>query len=154
MKKSTQKTLMALGIIFIFAMSSIAFVFSGFGGQQTNEKLKPLDKFVVDGEIDPRLESAYIQGGFTFLKYYYNSSADAQVTSFINQAPTSFTTPSGQTQIIVVRIQSSDTFARIVNLNGENEIRDLTNEKIFESLCSALISPPAECVVGVINSTG
>ena len=144
---------MALGIIFIFALSSIAFVFSGFAPQQTNEQLKPLDSFVVEGEIDLRLEAAYIQGGFTFLKYFYGADADPQISSFIEQAPESFKTPSGQIQIIVIKIRSSDTLARIVNANGDVEVRDLTTDKIFDALCSTLTVPPTECVIGGINSS-
>lgn len=154
MRKTTQKRLMALGIIFIFALSSIAFVFSGFGdlGNQQNQNLQPLDRFVVDGEIDPRLGSAYIQGGFTFLKYYF-AEPDFELTSFIEQAPTSFRTPGGQIQIIVLKIESASNFVRIANLNGELEIREPTADKIFDSLCSSLLAPPAECIVGGINST-
>jgi hypothetical protein len=153
MKKSTQKTLMALGIIFIFAMSSIAFVFSGFGQQQSNNDLKPLDKYVVDEEIDPRLENAYIQGGFTFLKFYYNNTVDRNLVAFVEQAPDSFITPTGQIQLIVLKIQSPTTYARILNINGAVDLADLTTDKIFESLCANLISPPTECVISFINTT-
>lgn len=155
MKKSTQKVLMALGIIMIFGLSSIAFVFTGFGTQTGNEQLKPLDTFVVDGEIDPRLESAYIQNGFTFLKLYYNDSIDNNLLSFVGQAPQYFTTPTGQTQLIVVKIRSPIiTYARILNINGAVDLSEPTPDNIFESLCSTLIAPPAECVANRINPSG
>jgi len=145
---------MALGIIFIFAMSSIAFVFTGFGPQPANQ-LQPLDRFVVDGEISPQLENAYIQGGFTFLKFYYdNSSVDKNLVLFVEQAPELFTTSAGQVQLIVLKIESPATYGRIVNINGAVDVPDLNREKLFDSLCSSLIAPPVECVIGRINSTG
>lgn len=144
---------MALGIIFIFGMSSIAFVFSSFEPQQSNTQLKPLEKYVVDGEIDQQLEAAYIQGGFTFLKFYYNTTVDRNLVTFIEHAPESFTTPSGQTQLIILKIQSPRIYARVINVNTADDLSDLTTDKIFDSLCKSLISPPAECVVGFINVT-
>lgn len=152
MKKSTKKTLMALGIIFIFGMSSIAFVFSGFTQQQ--EQLKPLDSFVVDGEIDQPLESAYIQNGVTFLKFYYNGSVDSRIASFVDQAPELFTTSAGQLQLIVLKIESPSTYARILNVNGAVDLAEITVDGLYDSLCTALLAPPPECVIGKINSTG
>ncbi len=151
MKKSAQKTLMALSIVFIFGLSSIAFVFSGFGGQQ--QEPKPLDSFVVNGEIDPRLEDAYIRGGFTFLKFYYDETTDHTIASFVNEAPGYFTTPSGQKQLIVVKINSAQNYARIVNINGENDVFNLTDDKLFEALCNQLVAPPTECTIDLLNLT-
>lgn len=146
---------MALGIIFIFGMSSIAFVFSGFGGNTNQQNgLKPLDRYVVDGEIDQRLEDAYIQGGFTFLKFYYNSSADSRLVSFVEQAPELFTTSSGQVQLIVLKIASPTTYGRVININVAADIPEINRDTLFDSLCSALLSPPAECVIVRLNSSG
>ncbi len=153
MKKSTQKMLMAISIVFIFGLSSIAFVFSGFGGEQQNE-LKPLDTFIVEGEIDPRLEDAYIRGGFTFLKLFYNDTIDKYIISFAEQTPNTFTTPVGQTQIIVLKINSPTNYVKLLNLNGENDIFNLTADDIFNALCLQLLAPPTECVLSAINITG
>ena len=152
MKKSTRKTLMALGIIFIFALSSIAFVFTGFSPQQSSQP-QPLSGPVVEGEINPQLESAYIQSGYTFLKFYYNNEIDAQLVSFVNNAPETFATSGGQLQLIVVKIQSPTSYGRIVNINGAVDIPEMNVDTLFDSLCVSLLSPPPECVVGRINST-
>ena len=152
MKKSRQETLMALGIIFIFALSSIAFVFSSFGGQQQdNANIKPLDKYVIDGEIDPHVEAAYIQGGFTFLKLHYNSTTNSDIISFVEQAPPTFTTPSGQVQIISQKISSTTSYITIVNINGEQNIFNVTTDKILETLCITLVVQPTECVINSLN---
>lgn len=155
MKKSTKKTLMALGIIFIFGLSSVAFVFSGVTDQQSAQftQLTPLNKSVVDGDIDPRLEAAYIQNGFTFLKFYYNDTIDNNLISFADQAPEYFTTPAGRIQLIVLKIQSTATYARVLSINGAVDMTDLTADKIYNALCSSVIAPPAECVIGIINTT-
>lgn len=142
---------MALGIIFIFAMSSIAFVFVGFSPVQQNQ-LQPLDRYVVEGEIDPQLESAYIQNGATFLKFYYNDGTDRRLVSFVESAPEQFTTPSGQIQMFVLKIQSPTTYARILNINGPVDLSDLNEGKIFDALCSSLLAPPTECVIGKLNA--
>lgn len=154
MRKSTQKTLMALSIIFIFGLSSAAFVISGFGGNfGDQDNIKPLDTFMVEGEIDPRLEDAYIRGGFTFLKFYYNESTDRNVISFIEEAPNFFTTPSGQKQLIVIKINSADNYAKIININGENNVNNLTIDGLFDALCGQLVAPPTECTIDLLNIT-
>ncbi|HIG96808.1 MAG TPA: hypothetical protein HA230_00460 [Candidatus Aenigmarchaeota archaeon] len=155
MRKSTQKTLMALSIILIFALSSIAFVFSGFqSGTNTNTDLKPLESFVVNGEINQNLENAYLQNGFTFLKFYYDESADSNIVNMIDSVPESFTTPSGQQQVIVIKIKSQETYAKILNINGENDVFNITTDKIFDALCSSLIVMPTECTISALNLTG
>lgn len=151
MKKSTQKMLMALGIIVIFGLSSIAFVFSGFAPADQQNNLKPLDKFVVDGEIDPRLEDAYTRAGFTFLKLYYSNETARQIIAFAEQAPDSFTTPDGQRQLIVIKLQSSLNYAKINNLNGERDIFNVTTDKITEELCTYLVVQPTECALAALN---
>src|SRR3989344_8036878 len=134
MKKSTKKTIMALFIVIIFGMSSAAFVFSGFGGNLgQQDELKPLDKYVVDGPINPQLENAYIQNGVTFLKLYHNELIDRRIVSFLDQAPETFTTPVGQVQLIVVKINSTENYVDIINLNGENRIDTLTQENIISA---------------------
>ena len=129
---------MALGIIFIFALSSIAFVFTGFSPQQSSQP-QPLSGPVVEGEIN--------------LKFYYNNEIDAQLVSFVNNAPETFATSGGQLQLIVVKIQSPTSYGRIVNINGAVDIPEMNVDTLFDSLCVSLLSPPPECVVGRINST-
>lgn len=145
---------MALGIIFIFALSSIAFVFTGFGPQETNTDIKPLDSYVVNGDISSQLENAYVQGGFTFLKFYYNNETDPRIVSFAEQAPQLFTTASGQVQLIVLKIESPASYGRLVNINGAIDLPELTADSIYNSLCTSLIAPPPECAIGRINTTG
>jgi len=154
MKKSTQKTLMAISIILIFALSSIAFVFSGFQSGQSTNNLKPLENFVVDGEINQNLENTYVKNGFTFLKFYYNESTDSNILNMINNVPESFSTPSGQQQVIVIKIKSQETYAKILNINGENDVFNITTDKIFDALCSSLIVMPTECTISALNLTG
>lgn len=155
MKKSTKKTIMALFIVIIFGMSSAAFVVSGLGGtinQQT--QAKPLEGYVVDGPINPQLENSYIQNGVTFLKLYHNELIDGRIVSFVDQAPETFTTYGGQVQLIVVKINSTENYADILNINGENRIEILSQENIFNALCENLLAPPTECAIRSLNITG
>src|SRR3989338_5629545 len=104
MKKSTKKILMALGIILIFGMSSIAFVATGLlGGTQNTNQFTPLESPVVEGELDPIYESTYVGNGFTWVKFYY-TYATQEFLSFMDSFPQSFATPTGQFQIIVQKI--------------------------------------------------
>ncbi len=152
MKKSTKKTIMALSIIVIFGMSSAAFVASSFGGNLDQQsELKPLDRYVVDGPIDIRLENTYIQGGVTFLKIYKNDQIENSVIYFADQAPETFLTPSGQVQLIVLKINSTENYASIVNINGETRIDDISQDSIFDALCTYLLAPPTECAIRSLN---
>lgn len=150
MKKSTKKMLMAACIVLIFVLSSVAFVFSSFGGPGTNTvEIKPLDSFVVDGPISPNTKNAYIQNGFTVMEVYYNSSNS--MMGFFEQTPELFKTPDGRTQLIVEKLRASDNYAKIVNANGENYIYNLTASDVVETLCAHLIIQPTECAIKSLN---
>ncbi len=146
MKKSTKKTLMALFIVIIFGMSSIAFVVSSFGTEE-QQQLQLLDTFVVDGDIDPLVEDAYIRAGFTFLKVYQNEETPGEVILFANQAPQTFTTNNGQTQLVVQKLTSETSYVKISNINGETDIFNVTVSNIFDVLCNNLVALPAECAL-------
>lgn len=157
MRKSTKKTIMALSIVLIFGMSSIAFVitsFSGFSGAQQDE-FEPLEKFVVEGELKPLIAYEYYQNGFTFLKFYYNDNQ--YISSYVDTLPELFKTNSGHIQLIVEKIPSNETYVDIINFNNEERIYNITDEKISDSLCYILISVPMRCLefdVGdLFNST-
>ena len=146
MRKSTKKTIMALSIVLIFGLSSVAFVvtsLSGFSGTQ-QEEVKPLEKFVVDGELNPIIEYDYYQKGFTFLKFYYTDSQ--YISSYVDKLPELFTTNSDQIQLIVEKIPSNETYIDIINFNNEDRIYNITDEKITDSLCNILISVPLSCL--------
>ena len=161
MKKSTKKVLMALAIVFIFGLSTIAFVVAGLRGTDENrQKFTPLDKNVIDGDIDPNTESVYIQNQYTFLRFYYKEK-DA-LYSYTEQLPDIMQVPSGQVQLIVNRLAANETKAEILNLNGNTEVADPTQQKIFDALCQALLFTPTDCLLNnltlqsnatVINST-
>ncbi len=152
MKKSTKKTIMALSIILIFGMSSAAFVVSSFGGNLgQQDQPRPLDRYVVDGLVDPQLENAYIQSGFTFLKLYKNDQIDNSIVLFFDQTPEIFLTPSSQVQLIVLKINSTENYADIINLNGQTRVDDLSQDGIFDALCTTLLAPPTECAIRSLN---
>ncbi len=141
MKRETKKRLMVLAIVLTFAFSSIAFVVTGITGSVTQQEFKPLASPVVDGEVDPYTESVYVQNGYTFLKFYYSNT----VPSYINDLPSAMTTANGETQLIVVKIQSTDDLVSISNLDGAVEVKNVTQENIVDTLCKSLIATPIEC---------
>lgn len=151
MKKSTQKMLMAISIAFIFGLSSIAFVFSGFFPSEQQSNLKPLDSFVLDREIDQRLETFYTERGFTFMRLYYNNETPRQLIAFAELAPDSFTTPDGQRQLIVMKLESSLSYAKITNFNVNNDIFNITIDKLTDELCTSLVVQPTECALAALN---
>ena len=153
MKKATKRMLVAIVIILIFGLSSVAFVVGGItgghlgGGQQ--DELQPLTEFVVNGEIDPRLESAYIQGGFTVLKLFYTQA----IPAYTQQLPSMFVTNDNQIQLIVENIPSDREYATILNANGVVDLNNTSEESVYDALCSNVLFPPAECVLISGNDT-
>ena len=153
MKKQTRQRLMAISVLLILSMSSIAYVFYDLIGTQT-QQIKPLTGYVVDGEIDQQLEATYVQNGWTFLKVYYNDTIDTALTTFLNQAPQTFTTSQGQTQLVVQKLTSAKNYAVMSNLNGENTIYNMTIDDLYTGLCSNLMALPTECALVGLNLSG
>jgi hypothetical protein len=148
MKKSTKKTLAALVIILIFGFSSIAFIVSELAGNPQSGQLKPLNSTVVDGPVDPSLESAYIQNQYTFLKYYY--SEKDYLYEYVAQLPEIMSLPDGNVQLLVVRLHVNDTNetrAEIINLNGDNQVADLSEAGLADALCQQLMFAPTDCLL-------
>lgn len=145
MKNDTKKKLFAVFIAFIFLMSSIAFVTTLFtgGGIAQQQEFKPLESFVVEGPLDQRTESTYVQGGFTSLKFYYSNDA---LLGFVEQLPGITATNTGQQQMIVQKIPANETYMSIVSLTASEEIRNLTKPNIVETLCRVLTVKPLECI--------
>jgi len=133
---------MALVIVLIFGMSSLAFVatntFSSSEQQQT-----ALNNFVIDGDINQSIEYPYISKGYTFLRFYYTE--DSQFISYMDQVPDAYLTSTNQKQVFVLKISANETYIKISNLNGEKEIYNLTYDKIFDGLCEQLVVTPSEC---------
>jgi len=157
MKKSTKKLLMALGIILIFGMSSIAFVATGLlGGAQNTNKFTPLESPVVEGELAPIYESTYVGNGFTWIKFYH-TNATQEFLSFMDSLPQSFTTTGGQFQIIVQKINSkylNETNYMIITSNaGQESFSDVSEQKVFDSLCRLLTVTPIDCTLANTNLT-
>lgn len=145
MKADTKKKLFAIFIILSFALSSVAFVFNlfGGGGLPQEQQFKPLDSFLINGRLDSRTETAYVQAGFTSMRYYYDSDA---LLYFIDQLPQMTSTNTGQVQLIVQKIPANETYAEIVTLNDAEEVRDVTGQNIVAALCRLLSEKPLECI--------
>lgn len=143
MKKSTANKLFVVFVILIFGMSSIAYVITSFGSEP-EEGFQPLKNYVVDGEVDPVTKDAYIQNGYTFLTFHY---ADDELTSYIDGLPDSTRTNTGNMQLVVEKIEDEETYVLIYNLNGERDIRNLTQDNIFSTLCEILTMTPPECAL-------
>ncbi len=161
MKKSTQRYIMVFSIILIFGMSSIAFVATGlFGnsGDQQQQQFKPLPNPVVEGELEPVYENTYVQNGFTWLKFYYKEPKQ-EFLLFVDSLPQAYTTNTGQTQLIVQKINSeyagNENYIIISSQQGVENIEELNESKIINSLCRLLTVVPAECgfFTGQINVT-
>lgn len=143
---------MAISVLLIMSLSSIAYVFYDVIGQPTTE-IKPLTTYVVEGDINPQLESLYIQSGWTLLKVYDNGSIAPDVRAFIDQTPASFTTNQGQSQMIVQKYNGSRTYAVISNQNTDYTINDVTIENLNNELCNSLVVLPTECALRGLNLT-
>jgi hypothetical protein len=148
MKKHTKQYLIVLFIILIFGMSTIAFVTTGFLGGTGGNQFKPLASPIVEGELDPIYENTYIQKGFTWLKFYY-TDADPRFLAFIDSLPEAYATNTGQTQMIVQKINKDyagkQQYVVVSSQQGVDEIENPDKMKIVNSLCALLTFIPAEC---------
>ncbi len=149
MKKETKKKMMILFIILTFSLSSVAFFVTGFTGFSTQEKeFKPLESYVVEGQLDENTENVYVRNGFTIVRYYYTGKPDF----YIEQLPQNFRTNFGRVQIILENIPSAENKIDIISTNVYDTLTDLSQEAVFGKLCGALMFTPVEC--GLANVTG
>jgi hypothetical protein len=154
MRKSTKKTIMALVIVLLFGMSSIAYVVLSISNPaRPEEGFKPLEKYVIDYELNRITENEYINRGFTIFRFYYSDKTDASLVSYVDQLPNILKTDSNQIQLIVQKLPSNNTYADIVNYYVQEELENLTEESIFDSLCANLLSSPLECSLKTLNIT-
>lgn len=147
MKPEDKKKWFALFILITFGLSTIAFVITGLTGSsnffsQQQEQFKPLDKYVLDEDVDPTTENEYLKRGYTLLKFYYADTAPL----YLEALPESLLADS-QIQLVVVRIKDENNYARIINFQNNKEITNLTEENMINELCSSLIVTPIECAL-------
>ena len=138
-------------ILLIFGMSTLAFVFLSIVGQTAIPQEETIESPVVEKELSPYLESLYIQGGVTFLKYYYTEKDE--IYGYVGTLPGTLTAIDGSTQIVVERIQDSSRRLTIQSLYDNQDMDTLTTKEIFLALCNHLVSTPPECALSSINST-
>ena len=138
-------------ILLIFGMSTLAFVFLSIVGQTAIPQEETIESPVVEKELSPYLESLYIQGGVTFLKYYYTEKDE--IYGYVGTLPGTLTAIDGSTQIVVERIQDSSRRLTIQSLYDNQDIDILTTKEIFLALCNHLVSTPPECALNSISST-
>ena len=154
MKKSTQKTIMALSIVLLFGMSTIAYVVASISNPvQQEDEFTLLEDFVIDYELDPRTEYEYLIRGYTILKFYYSNQSDT-LFSYVDQLPSMLRTDNNIKQLIVEKLPANSTYAYTSGYFGEEEITNLTEDNIFDLLCRNLYDPPLECSLKQINYTG
>jgi hypothetical protein len=160
MKKSTKKTIMALSIVLIFGLSSIAFFFTGitgYGAQQQSQEFKPLTTNVVEGKLDPLYKETYVNNGYTWVEFYYGDKQNIFM-SFMDSLPSSFTTPTGQPQIVVQKF--NETYANesiyfIMTSNyGVEKFSGDEADKMFDVLCRLLTFTPIECSFNNLTASG
>ena len=135
---------MALFIVIIFGMSSIAFVFlSNTGTTEEQQQQTMLTDFVVEGDVTEALEFQYTRNGYTFLRFYHVENDP--LTEIVEQIPDTYLTNINQKQVFVLKIPANETYIKITNLNTEQEYYNVSNEQIFDIMCETLIVTPSEC---------
>ncbi len=145
MRKATKQKIAVLMIIFLFGMSSIAYIITGlFGTREDVQKPKTLDSFVVDSELDSITESDYYRKGFTIMKFYYSENS---LIDYVGQMPEMTRAPNGAYQLIVEKIPADSTYVKLSGPNGDEEIKNVSSQAIQDSLCSMLYYPPIECAL-------
>ena len=152
MRKLTKQRLIVFIIILIFGASPLAYVITSVSNpvQQEEEFTLP-EAFVIDYELNNSIE--YIIRGYTILNFYYSDQADP-LFSYVDQLPDMFMTDNNLKQLIVSKLPANSTYVYISGYFGEEEVTNLTEENIFDSLCRNLLAPPLECGLKQINYTG
>ena len=149
MKKIMKQRIGVLVVASIFFMSTIAYVITS-SFQPTEEEKQELEKFVIEGELDPETETEYLRRGFTSMKFYYSND---DLIFYVDNLPDYLRTSWDQIQLIVQKIPSNETFAMVSGPYGEEELRNVTRDSIFNSLCNILLSTPVECGYEELNIT-
>lgn len=151
MKKSTKKAVMALIIVLIFGLSSVAFFFTGLTGFQNNQnqnQFTPLTNSIVKGPLPAIYKQTYVQSGWTWIEVYA-AEPNTFVDQYIEPLPTTFVTPSGQPQIIVQEFNqtyNNETLYTIMTSSAaEQSFSGADAEKLFSGLCTVLTYQPVEC---------
>jgi len=149
MKKSTKNQIIVLVIVLIFFSSSFAYIATSFGAGAKDNQFVPLESFIIKGDINQATESAYLENGFTFLKFHYSNDSLIQ---FAENLPEQLSTNTGQMQLILQEINDSETYFIISNLNGERRIDNPTQNDVLNALCEMLLAFPPEC--SILNIAG
>ena len=153
MRKSTKTKIMVLFVILILFSSSLAFIVIGaydFGSTQENNE-QVLNSSVIKGEIDQQTEAAYIQNGYTFLKYEY--TAQSTIMAYIESLPQLFKTSDGTNQLFVIEIQSDKDSITVTSYKNTITVDNLTESSILSALCETVYVKPADCIIGSIFNT-
>ena len=79
------------------------------------------------------------------MKYYYTDQDSLYY--YTAQLPDIMTLPSGEKQLVINRLESNETYAEIINLNGNIKLENITQQALFGSLCENLIFTPTECLL-------
>ena len=148
MKKITKQRIGVLIVASIFLMSTIAYVLTSTLNPQAENK--ELENFVIEGELDPAIENEYLRNGFTSMRFYYS---DNDFIFFLDNLPKYMKTGRNQVQLIVQKIESNETYAVITGPYGEEEIRNVTQDNLFNALCDILLDTPVECGYERMNLT-
>lgn len=141
MKRQTKQKLIVAIIGFMFLSSSIAFIIVGNPAPQENQQL---DSYVIEGSVNPSVESQYIQAGYTFMKFYYNKT-NATTNAFLQSLPDSMASNTGQVQLYVMKIPSADERVEIYNFNQNEIVEPADQLEIQKALCRILLLTPPQC---------
>jgi len=152
MKKKNKQIIAALAMVLIFGFSSIAFVAGSLTGVTQNSGAAQLTSFVIDGEVDAATQAAYMEAGYTFLKYY-GAGSDVLAENFINSLPSRLSTSDGQAQLFVINVQGDTQSVQIQSFSGFETANATDQNSVIESLCRLLTVTPIECSLRTLNET-
>jgi len=144
MRSESKKKAMVFIIILIFSFSSLAYVVNFFRGEGTEKKTYIPENFILDGELQDDLLYQYIKNGYTSVKLFYKNN-NSDIFLYVEKLPNAYKIHDRYYQIILQKIPSNLTYVNITSIRGSVEIKNVTKENIFSSLCRLLVYPPVEC---------
>lgn len=148
MKKQAQKTIMTIIIVFLLAMSTIAFVFlSNFPAdqQQQTQVTKP-GQSIVEGYLNETDRQIYLSNGFTIMEYHYYEGCCKEISQYIDFLPEFL-----DNQLMIQKIQDTEYYINIESFLGVKEkTTPQNNIELLSNLCDILAKPPVDC--GLIKS--
>ena len=147
MKLKISKTFI-LSIFFIFLMVGSTVVYSLLQVfSPTKQGLELPKSNIIDYELTPEQKSYLLANKKTILEFTYSLTC---VECLNQKALLEGITNQFSDQLFLQETLASDSSLAITSLYGQQDLKDITQEAVIDTLCNLMAVPPPGCVRRVI----